>query len=362
MGDEDVLRVGGRAAELGVEVGAAVLEAAVADDLHHREGEVVRIHRELVGIPAVLGVAAVGVDGAEEAVVHGHGELMLEGVAGEGGVVHLDVHLEVLVQAVGAEEADHGLRVHVVLVLGGLHRLGLDEEGALEALGAGVVAGRGEHLGEVVLLALHLGVQEGVVAFTAAPEHVSGAAELDGGVERILDLQGRAGDDVELRVGGGAVHVALVAEHVGRAPQVLDAGLLLLLQEVVGDVLHAGLVLLHVLGVLDQVDVMEAVVADAQLLHDLEAGVGLGLGAAVGALALVPLVGAGLAAERVAGRLAQGVPPGHRELEPVLHGLAHDHAVRVIIMESKGILALSALEGDLSDCREILFCHDVLCF
>ena len=103
VGDEDVLRVGGRAAELGVEVGAAVLEAAVADDLDHGLGEIVRVHRELVGIPAVLGVTAVGVDGAEEAVVDRHGELVLEGVAGEGGVVHLDVHLEVLVQAVGAE-------------------------------------------------------------------------------------------------------------------------------------------------------------------------------------------------------------------------------------------------------------------
>ncbi len=87
-------------------------------------------------------------------------------------------------------------------------------------------------------------------------------------------------------------------------------------------------------GVLDQVDVVEAVVADAQLLHDFEAGVSLLTGAAVGALALVPLVGTGLAAERVGRSLAQGVPPGHRELEPVLHGLAHDHALGVIIMES----------------------------
>ena len=188
------------------------------------------------------------VDGTEEAVVNGHGELVLEGVAGEGGVVHFDIDLEVLVKTVGAEETDHGLGVDVVLVLGGLHRLGLDEEGALEALGAGVVASRGEHLGEVVLLTLHLGVEEGVVAFTAAPEHITGTAELDGGVDGVLDLESGAGDDVELRVRGGAVHVALVAEHIGSAPEELDAGSFLLLEQIVGDIFQAGLVLSDVLA------------------------------------------------------------------------------------------------------------------
>ncbi len=58
---------------------------------------------------------------------------MLECVAGEGGVVYLDVDFEVLVESVGLEESDYGLGVNVVLVLGGFHGLGLDEECAGEA-------------------------------------------------------------------------------------------------------------------------------------------------------------------------------------------------------------------------------------
>ena len=59
---------------------------------------------------------------------------MLEGVTCESGVVHLDVHLEVLVQSVCAEESHNGLGVHVILVLCRLHRLRLDEERAVESL------------------------------------------------------------------------------------------------------------------------------------------------------------------------------------------------------------------------------------
>jgi hypothetical protein len=68
-------------------------------------------------------------------------DLVLEGVAGEGGVVGLDVELEVLFEAVGAEEGDAAGDVEVVLVLGRLLRLGLDEELALEADALGVIHG-----------------------------------------------------------------------------------------------------------------------------------------------------------------------------------------------------------------------------
>ena len=55
------------AAQLGVEVEAAGREAAAAQDLVQRQREVLDRVRELVGVPAVLGVAAVGVDAAEDA-------------------------------------------------------------------------------------------------------------------------------------------------------------------------------------------------------------------------------------------------------------------------------------------------------
>ncbi|XXU43639.1 hypothetical protein WME75_32315 [Sorangium sp. So ce1014] len=71
----------------------------VIKDEHHLD-RLVDVVGELIGVPRVLVVAAVGVDAAEHAVVRGHLHLVVHGVAGERRVVRLEVELEVLVQAV----------------------------------------------------------------------------------------------------------------------------------------------------------------------------------------------------------------------------------------------------------------------
>ena len=65
----------------------------------------VDVGRELVGVPAEQQVAAVGVDRAEHALhAHAYFQFVHHRVAGQRGVVGLDVQLEVLVQAVAAQE------------------------------------------------------------------------------------------------------------------------------------------------------------------------------------------------------------------------------------------------------------------
>ena len=140
----------------------------------------------------------------------------------------------------------------------------------------------------MLLLTLHVGVEEAHVALAAAPEDVALAAELDGGVHGVLDLDHGAGCDVEIRVGGGAVHVALVTEDVGGAPKELDAGLGLLLLEVSDDLLEIGLILLDGGGLVDEVYIVEAIVSDTELLHDLETGVDFLLGLCNGIRSFVP--------------------------------------------------------------------------
>ncbi len=94
---------------------------------------------------------------------------MLECVAGQSGVVHLNVHLEVLVKPVRAKEAYDGLRIHIVLMLDRFHRLGFDEERSLEPFGTGIVTSSLKHLGEMVFLPLRPGVEKTCVAFAASP-------------------------------------------------------------------------------------------------------------------------------------------------------------------------------------------------
>lgn len=60
-------------------------------------------------------------------------DVVLVRVAGQRGVVGLDVELEVLREAVLVQEGHDRLGVVVVLVAGGLLGLGLDQELALEA-------------------------------------------------------------------------------------------------------------------------------------------------------------------------------------------------------------------------------------
>ena len=135
---------------------------------------------KLVGVPAHQRVAGVGIDRTEKALHAGIFQLVLHLVAGERGVVGLDVHLHMLFESVGPQEVDAGGAVEVVLVLGGLTRLRLEVELAGKADLLRVVDGHVHESGEVVDLPLHVGVPEALVALAAAPERIALAAEASG--------------------------------------------------------------------------------------------------------------------------------------------------------------------------------------
>ena len=138
-------------------------------------------------------VARVGVDRAERPGGSGRFQLVLHRVAGERGVVRLDVQLQVGQQVVLPQEVEAGRRVGIVLVLGRLLGLRLDVELALEADLVRIVDRHVQKLGEVLQLALHVGVPEILVSFAATPERVARAVELLGDFERLLHLGGGVG-------------------------------------------------------------------------------------------------------------------------------------------------------------------------
>ena len=108
----------------------------------------------------------------------GVGQLVHHRVAGQRGVVRLDVQLEVVGQAVGrAGRRRTAAQSKSYWCVGRLLRLRLDQELAGEADLLLVVDGQVEELGQVVQLALQVGVVEVGVAFAAAPEDVVHAAE-----------------------------------------------------------------------------------------------------------------------------------------------------------------------------------------
>ena len=280
---------------------------------------------------------------------------MLEGVTGKRCVVHFDVHLEVLVEFVCLEETDNGLCIDIVLMFGGLHRLGLDEESSLETLCTSIVASHGQHGCHVLLFTLHIGVQEAHITLATTPEDIVGTAQLDGSIDGILNLHNGTGYNIEVGIGACAIHVALVTKDVGCAPKQLDTSLGLLLLQIGDNLLQVFLVLLNGSCFSNEVNVVEAIVVDAELLHDFEAGIGLVFSCFNGIFGFVPWECLRARTKLVASFCTKGVPPAHSKFEPIAHLFAHDHFVTVIVAISQRIFTLHAFELDGGNLRKKLF-------
>ena len=163
-------------------------DLAFGEDFPHDGGGLVQVGRELIHVPADELVTLVGVEGAEHAGLAGGADLMLVGVACQVGVVAFEVQLEDVHQVVGAQEVDGGCGIEVVLEHRRFLGLRLNQELGVQA--------DVEELGHVLLLALHLGVPQVLVAFTAAPEHVVLGAQALGDLQGVLQLAAGVGVDV----------------------------------------------------------------------------------------------------------------------------------------------------------------------
>ncbi len=155
-------------------------ESACLDDLVHTHRGLVNIVGELVGIPAEEIVSLVSVNRAEHSVNSRNAQVVLEGVSCECCVVCLDIHLEILIETVLANESDRGCRVEIVLMLHRLLRLGLDVKITGKSDRSAVFYRHSHKARDVFFFKFNVGIEESFVSFSAAPENVSLSAELDG--------------------------------------------------------------------------------------------------------------------------------------------------------------------------------------
>ena len=212
---------------MGIEVDASGPEAACHLDYKHCLRDLIYVCRELIGVPSVLVVTPVRINASQHPGIGSCLKVMLEGVAGKGGMVDLHVEREVLVKAVVPEKTYHSCGIVVILVLGGLHGLGLNVKLALESLLTCIITSKGEHHCQVLKLTLHVSVMKCEVALTSAPEYVPLTAKSNCCVYCILQLHTHIRKHVEIRIGGGSVHVTGVAENICRTPQKLHPRLFL---------------------------------------------------------------------------------------------------------------------------------------
>ena len=104
-------------------------------------------------------------------------------------------------------------------MLGRLHRFGLNKKGAFETIFSCIISGHGQETSKVLLLSLHVGIQQGHVALATTPEDVVFTAQLNGGIECVFDLRPSKCQHIKIGVGGGTIHVARIAKHIRRTPQ-----------------------------------------------------------------------------------------------------------------------------------------------
>ncbi|CAH0323988.1 hypothetical protein SRABI106_04482 [Rahnella aquatilis] len=152
------------------------------------------------------------------------------------GVVGLDIHFDLFFQAKLFQEAIDGSNIIIILMLGRFLRFRFDQQGALEANFVFVL---NDHLHEATQLFAFLtkiSIEQGFVAFTAAPQHVIFSPQLFGGIHGVHNLRCGPGINFWIRIGRRACAVTWIGEAVSCTPQQFyTAGFLLLRQYISHD-------------------------------------------------------------------------------------------------------------------------------
>ena len=267
-------------------------------------------------------------------------------------MVGLDVHLDLVRQPVPLQEGEHGRRVVVVLVLGRLMGLGLDQDEALEPDPVLVLHDYVHEAAQLIRLPAKVRVQQRVVAFPASPQHIVSAAQPVCGLQHMLHLRSRVREDLRIRVRRGAAHIATVAEQVGRAPQQPDADPLHLRFHQPHDVVEIGIALRERCALGGHVPVMEGEERHAQLLEELERHRELHFGERERVAVTRPRSQERLTAELVGAGPGEAVPVGNGKAEVVLHALAEHFPVRVVPAEGHRVIGARPFVSDLRNVRE----------
>ena len=159
MSDKDIFQISRVTTCLGIEVGTAITQTAVADNLHHGLGQFVIVDRELVCIPSVLIIATVSVNRSQHSVIYRNSQFMFKCMTSQRSMIHFNVHLEILVQPVSFQEPYHSFGIHIILMLSRLHRFGFNQEGTCKPFAPGIIAGDGQHLSQMFFLTLLICIQ-----------------------------------------------------------------------------------------------------------------------------------------------------------------------------------------------------------
>ena len=149
---EKICRISAVAADLGIEINTTTFKAACFQEYQHYLCQFIDVVWELIGIPAILVITAIGIHASKQTCVCSHLYFVLESMPGKRCMIYFKIQFKIIEQVVLPQKADHRCTVIIVLVLGRLAGLRLDKERTLETLSARILLSGMEESGQVLLL------------------------------------------------------------------------------------------------------------------------------------------------------------------------------------------------------------------
>ena len=265
---------------------------------------------------------------------------MLHRVTGQLGVVGLQVEFQMIKQVIFPQEVETSRGIRVILVGGWFTRLGLDVELSGKADLLPVIDRQVQQAREVVELPLHVGIDQGSVAFPTAPEDVACSPQLVGGIEGMLYLAGCVGKDIGIRRSGRALRIARMGKEAGRPPEELLATRFLRGFESLGNLLEIRMSLRPSRPFGRNVPIVEAIVVNLVLIEELEEYRNPLERVVERLAAVIPRHQGRAHSKGISQPIAHAMPVGGTEAQVILHTFPGDLLVGIVMTECERIVRI----------------------
>ncbi len=280
---------------------------------------------------------------------------MLEGVLCQRCMVCLDVQLEIGFKSVCPEEAYHCRCIKIILMLCGLLRLGLYQELTFKADLLRIVDCHSEEARHIVELQFHVGIEQCLISFPAAPEYIVLAAQFLRDLHSFFNLGTGICKYVSIGGCGSTVCESRMPESIGGSPQKLDTAVLHPVLDRRDDDVEPLIGFPQRVGFRCYVPVMETEKRGPELFTEFEIRFYLGLCQIHRIRYMVPgSDSSSNRSERIGSRSLESVPVCHGKPQMILHPLAGYYFVCIVVFECQRVVGAFALILDFLYTLEIL--------
>ena len=211
----------------------------------------------------------------------------------------------------------------------------------------------------LLTLLAQVGIQQRLVTFAAAPQHIVFAAELVGSVHGGHYLRGRPGKHLRIGVGRRSGAVARVGKAVGGTPQQFHAGLLLFLCQHFGHHGEIVQIFFQRRAFWRDVDIVEAVIRHVELVEKFKRHVRFAFGHFQRIARGLPGTLKRTGAKHIRAIPAEVMPITGGKTQMLCHAFSQHDFIRIIVAKRQRIIGFGSGKANAINLVEIGL-HDEL--